>query len=71
MSADAKKPTLSHLDSDGDITMVDVGGKTATIREAHAAGQVRFPTGIYEQIKAADGMTKKGTASLKPLISLA
>ena len=61
MSADAKKPTLSHLDSDGDITMVDVGGKTTTTREAHAAGQVRFPTGIYEQIKAADGMTKKGS----------
>jgi len=52
---------LSHLDSDGDITMVDVSGKTPTTREAHASGQVVFPTDIYMQIKAADGMTKKGS----------
>ena len=52
---------LSHLDSDGDITMVDVSGKTATIREASALGQVVFPADIYTQIKAADGMTKKGS----------
>lgn len=52
---------LSHLDSDGDITMVDVSGKTATTREANASGQVRFPSEIYTQIKAADGMTKKGS----------
>lgn len=52
---------LSHLDSDGDITMVDVSSKTATTREARALGQVIFPADIYEQIKAADGMTKKGS----------
>ena len=52
---------LSHLDSDGDITMVDVSGKTPTTREAHASGQVVFPADIYTQIKAADGMTKKGS----------
>ena len=52
---------LSHLDSDGDITMVDVSGKIASIREACAVGQVVFPEEIYEQIKAADGMTKKGS----------
>ncbi|WP_299186729.1 cyclic pyranopterin monophosphate synthase MoaC [uncultured Psychrobacter sp.] len=57
----ASQSTLSHLDSDGDITMVDVSGKTATTREANAAGQVRFPSEIYQQIKAADGMTKKGS----------
>ncbi|MGP9687904.1 cyclic pyranopterin monophosphate synthase MoaC [Psychrobacter sp. AOP22-C1-C5] len=52
---------LSHLDGNGDITMVDVSSKTATTREATATGQVRFPSEIYEQIKAADGMTKKGS----------
>ncbi|MGP9543403.1 cyclic pyranopterin monophosphate synthase MoaC [Psychrobacter sp. AOP7-B1-25] len=56
-----QQSTLSHLDSDGDITMVDVSGKTATTREANATGQVRFPDEIYAQIKAADGMTKKGS----------
>ena len=55
---------LSHLDSDGDITMVDVSGKTASTREAHASGEVVFPADIYTQIKAADGMTKKGSLSL-------
>ena len=59
--ATAAKSNLSHLDSDGDITMVDVSGKTASTREAHASGQVIFPAAIYEQIKAADGMTKKGS----------
>ena len=52
---------LSHLDSDGDIHMVDVSGKTASIRAAHAQGQVCFPSDIYQHIKAADGMTKKGS----------
>ncbi|MDN3399168.1 cyclic pyranopterin monophosphate synthase MoaC [Psychrobacter sp. APC 3426] len=55
------QPNLSHLDSDGDITMVDVSGKTASTREARAQGQVRFPSAVYKQIKAADGMTKKGS----------
>lgn len=58
---ESSQSTLSHLDGNGDITMVDVSGKTATMREANAVGQVRFPSEIYAQIKAADGMTKKGS----------
>ena len=64
MNRDSQKTNqtaLSHLDSDGDITMVDVSGKTPTTREACAFGQVVFPADIYQQIKAADGMTKKGS----------
>ena len=64
MNRDSQKTNqtaLSHLDSDGDITMVDVSGKTATTREACAFGQVVFLADIYQQIKAADGMTKKGS----------
>lgn len=53
--------SLSHLDKNGDISMVDVSSKIATTREAHATGQVRFPVDVYGQIKAADGMTKKGS----------
>lgn len=61
-SAQETNPSaLSHLDGNGDITMVDVSGKRATTREATATGQVRFPIEIYQQIKAADGMTKKGS----------
>lgn len=58
---DLSSSGLSHLDSNGDINMVDVSGKIASTREANAIGQVRFPEGIYTQIKAADGMTKKGS----------
>ena len=59
--SDVNATGLSHLDSHGDINMVDVSGKKATTREAHASGRVRFPTDIYARIKAADGMTKKGS----------
>ncbi len=52
---------LSHLDTNGDIAMVDVSGKTITKRTATATGQVIFPTDIYQAIKSADGMTKKGS----------
>lgn len=52
---------LSHLDAVGDIHMVDVGHKTVTTREAVAQGYVVFPEDIYYEIKAADGMTKKGS----------
>ena len=61
---------LSHLDGNGDITMVDVSDKTATTREANATGQVRFPSEIYAQIKAADGMTKKGSTKLHGRVRL-
>ena len=52
---------LSHLNADGDIHMVDVGHKTVTTREAVAQGYVIFPKDIYTEIKAADGLTKKGS----------
>ncbi len=51
---------LTHLDKDGNITMVDVGDKTATQRTATATGRVMFSKVVYENIKAVDGMTKKG-----------
>jgi len=53
--------TLTHLDANGDIAMVDVSTKTATTRTATATGQVIFPADIYTAIKNADGMTKKGS----------
>ncbi len=53
--------TLTHLDADGQIAMVDVGAKTVTRRSATAMGQVIFPAQVYQQLKAADGMTKKGS----------
>jgi cyclic pyranopterin phosphate synthase len=52
---------LTHLDANGDISMVDVSAKTPTHRTATATGKVIFPTDIYHAIKTADGMTKKGS----------
>lgn len=52
---------LSHLDTNGDIAMVDVSDKTITKRTATAQGAVIFPADIYQAIKSADGMTKKGS----------
>ena len=45
--------TLTHLDANGDIAMVDVSTKTATTRTATATGQVIFPADIYTAIKNA------------------
>lgn len=52
---------LTHLDPNGDIAMVDVSTKVATHRVATAIGQVIFPADVYQAIKNADGMTKKGS----------
>lgn len=52
---------LTHLDANGDIATVDLSAKTATHRTASATGQVIFPADIYQAIKSADGMTKKGS----------
>lgn len=52
---------LTHLDTNGDISMVDVSDKTITKRTATAQGAVIFPADIYQAIKSADGMTKKGS----------
>ena len=52
---------LTHLDANGDISMVDVSAKTPTHRTATATGKVIFPTDIYHAIKTADGMTQKGS----------
>ncbi|MFB6348218.1 cyclic pyranopterin monophosphate synthase MoaC [Moraxella sp. ZJ142] len=53
--------TLTHVDSNGEISMVDVSTKAITQRTATATGKVIFPPEIYQAIKQADGMTKKGS----------
>ncbi|MDO4895816.1 MAG: cyclic pyranopterin monophosphate synthase MoaC [Moraxella sp.] len=51
---------LTHLDTNGNVSMVDVSNKTVTARTAIAQGKVLFPQEIYQAIKSADGLTKKG-----------
>ncbi|HUR33374.1 MAG TPA: cyclic pyranopterin monophosphate synthase MoaC [Vicinamibacterales bacterium] len=51
-------PRLSHVDAAGRVTMVDVGGKPVTVREAVARGSIRMSGEALRQIR--DGAVKKG-----------
>jgi cyclic pyranopterin monophosphate synthase len=52
--------SLSHVDSDNRPAMVDVSGKTATQREAHARTIVVFPPVVAERFAEGDIRTAKG-----------
>jgi cyclic pyranopterin monophosphate synthase len=54
----AGAPTLSHVDAQGRVTMVDVGGKAVTAREAVARGSIRMSRDALAQIRS--GAVKKG-----------
>lgn len=51
---------LSHIDDDNRPTMVDVSGKTATDRLAHARSVVRFPREVRDRFIDGDIRTAKG-----------
>lgn len=50
--------SLTHLNEQGDAQMVDVSGKSQTLREAIAAGQVRMTLATFTAIEA--GNAPKG-----------
>lgn len=52
------KPRLSHVDAQGRVTMVDVGEKAVTVREATARGTIRMSREARAQIRT--GTVKKG-----------
>ncbi|MCB2046285.1 MAG: cyclic pyranopterin monophosphate synthase MoaC, partial [Novosphingobium sp.] len=49
---------LTHLDSQGNARMVDVGGKAATARRAVATGRIRMSPAALAAIR--DGNAPKG-----------
>ena len=51
---------LTHLDTQGQPTMVDVSGKAVTAREATAESQLRFPAAVAEQLRASALRSAKG-----------
>jgi len=55
-----KKPSLSHLDAANRPTMVDVGDKDVSHREAVAETEVRLPAAVASALRAAGHRTKKG-----------
>ena len=53
-------PRLTHLDANNRPTMVDVGAKTATYREASAEATVKLPPAVTRALARAGHRTKKG-----------
>jgi cyclic pyranopterin monophosphate synthase len=56
----AKRPRLTHLDPANRPTMVDVGTKTATFREASAEAIVKLPTAVARELARTGHRTRKG-----------
>lgn len=56
--AQPEGPRLSHVDPQGRVTMVDVGDKAITAREAVARGSIRMSKDALAQIRS--GTVKKG-----------
>ena len=54
------KPRLTHIDAANRPTMVDVGAKAATRREASAEAIVKLPPAIARELKRTGHRTKKG-----------
>lgn len=51
---------FTHLDKQGNASMVDISGKSVTTRTATAQAVVRFPATVYQQIKDNHSQTAKG-----------
>jgi len=51
---------LTHLDAANRPTMVDVGAKTSTFREASAEATVKLPPAVARELKRTGHRTKKG-----------
>ena len=52
--------SFSHLDAQQRPTMVDVGGKTASLRTAEAEARVRFPAGVAAALRDGGLRSPKG-----------
>jgi cyclic pyranopterin phosphate synthase len=55
-----RSPRLTHLDAANRPTMVDVGEKTATRREARAEALVKLPAAVARALTQTGHRTKKG-----------
>ena len=60
MRAATRKSGLTHLDAANRPTMVDVGGKSVTRREASAEARVKLPASVASALKRSGHRTKKG-----------
>lgn len=60
---------LSHVDSGNQPTMVDVSGKIASEREAHARSIVVLPAAVMSELDGDEIMTKKGPVFATAIIA--
>ena len=56
--SDETSAEFTHFDDQGNAVMVDVGGKTATVRVANAAGSITMSPRAFEMVKS--GTMSKG-----------
>jgi cyclic pyranopterin monophosphate synthase len=56
----ARRSKLTHLDAANRPTMVDVGAKAPTRREASAEAQVKLPAAVARELTRTGHKTKKG-----------
>jgi cyclic pyranopterin phosphate synthase len=56
----ARKSKLTHLDAANRPTMVDVGAKSTTLRQASAEALVKLPANVARELKSTGHRTKKG-----------
>ena len=50
--------SFTHVNADGGVHMVDVSGKSQTVRTAVAVGKVRLQVEAFQQVK--DNTLRKG-----------
>lgn len=55
------KKQLSHIDTNGQVNMVDVSYKSVSERSATAYGRVEFPKLVFETLAAQDFLGPKGS----------
>lgn len=60
---------LSHIDADNQPAMVDVSGKKATLREAHAQSVVRLPENVVQLLSNEEIASKKGPVFATAIIA--
>ncbi len=60
---------MTHLDKQGNPTMVDVGEKQVTHRTATARSIVSLPDEVLQQLKGGDLQTKKGSVFQTAIIA--
>ena len=60
---------LTHIDKEGNPSMVDVGAKQVTTRHAQARSIVQLPPEVMQQVKNQDIYTKKGSVFQTAIIA--